>query len=48
MSEETGEEMGDEFDEVVGRLERGENPEEIEATLPDLPDLADDGPAPAD
>lgn len=36
MSEETGEDMGPEFEEVVGRLERGEDPESIEADLPDL------------
>ena len=36
MSEEMGEDMGPEFDEVVGRLERGDSPEEIEESLPDL------------
>ncbi len=36
MSQETGEDMGPEFDEVVGRLEAGEDPEEIEKTMPDL------------
>ncbi len=36
MSEEVGEDMGPEFEEVVGRLERGESPEDIEASLPDL------------
>ena len=36
MSAETGEEMGPEFDEVVHRLEAGQNPEEIEKQLPDL------------
>jgi putative FmdB family regulatory protein len=36
MSAETGEELGPEFDEVVNRLEAGENPEEIEKTMPDL------------
>jgi len=36
MSSETGEEMGPEFDEVVHRLEAGQNPEEIEKQLPDL------------
>jgi putative FmdB family regulatory protein len=36
MSEEVGEEIGPEFDEVVGRLERGQSPEEIEAAIPDL------------
>jgi putative FmdB family regulatory protein len=39
MSAEVGEDMGGEFEEVVDRLERGESPEEIEASLPpDLPD----------
>jgi putative FmdB family regulatory protein len=38
MSAEVGEDIGPEFDEVVGRLERGESPEEIETSLPDLPD----------
>jgi putative FmdB family regulatory protein len=38
MSSEVGEDMGPEFDEVIGRLERGENPDEIEASMPDLPD----------
>lgn len=36
MSKETGEDLGDEFHEVVDRLEAGESPEEIEATMPDL------------
>jgi len=36
MSAETGEDLGPEFDEVVGRLESGESPEEIEKTMPDL------------
>ena len=36
MSSETGEPMPPEFDEVVGRLERGESPEEIEKQMPDL------------
>jgi hypothetical protein len=43
MSSEVGEDMGPEFEEVVGRLERGENPEDIEA---DLPDRGGDSPAP--
>jgi putative FmdB family regulatory protein len=34
MSAEVGEDMGGEFDEVVSRLERGESPEDIEASLP--------------
>jgi len=45
MSEEMGEDMGPEFEEVVQRLERGEDPEEIEASLPDLGD--DASPAPS-
>jgi putative FmdB family regulatory protein len=36
MSEETGEDMGPEFDEVVHRLESGQSPEQIESDLPDL------------
>jgi len=36
MSAEVGEDLGPEFDEVVGRLESGENPEEIEKTMPEL------------
>jgi len=31
-----GEELPPEFDEVVDRLESGQNPEEIESALPDL------------
>jgi putative FmdB family regulatory protein len=36
MSQETGEELGPEFNEVVDRLEKGQSPEEIEKELPDL------------
>ncbi len=36
MSGELGEDMGPEFDEVVGRLEAGQSPEQIEQDLPDL------------
>jgi putative FmdB family regulatory protein len=36
MADETGEEMGAEFEEVVGRLEAGEDPEEIEKSMPDI------------
>ena len=36
MSGEMGEEMGPEFNEVVGRLEAGQSPDEIERDLPDL------------
>ena len=43
MSGELGEDMGPEFDEVVGRLEAGQNPEDIERDLPDMG--AESGPA---
>jgi len=36
MADETGEELGPEFEEVVGRLEAGEDPESIERSMPDL------------
>jgi putative FmdB family regulatory protein len=36
MGKEMGEEMPPEFDEVVGRLEKGQSPEDIEKELPDL------------
>jgi len=36
MSREVGEDMGGEFDEVISRLESGQNPEDIEKELPDL------------
>jgi len=36
MSQELGEDMGAEFDEVVDRLEKGHSPEEIERDIPDL------------
>jgi putative FmdB family regulatory protein len=36
MSSEMGEELGPEFDEVVDRLEAGQDPEEIEKSLPEL------------
>ena len=36
MANETGEELGPEFEEVVGRLEAGEDPESIEDSMPDL------------
>ncbi len=40
MGQETGEDLGPEFDEVVDRLEAGQSPEEIEQ---DLPGLGGDG-----
>jgi putative FmdB family regulatory protein len=36
MSSEMGEDLGEEFEEVVGRLEHGESPESIEESMPDL------------
>jgi putative FmdB family regulatory protein len=36
MSAESGEELGPEFDEVVGRLESGEKPEDIEKSMPEM------------
>jgi hypothetical protein len=36
MSDEVGEEMPQEFDEVMDRLESGQSPEEIEESMPDL------------
>ena len=44
MSSELGEEMPGEFNEVVGRLEKGESPELIEKSMPDLgSQMADSG-----
>jgi putative FmdB family regulatory protein len=42
MSAEMGEEMPPEFEEVVGRLEAGESPDEIEQRMPDLGAEGDD------
>jgi putative FmdB family regulatory protein len=39
MSQEMGEDLPPEFDEVVGRLEAGEDPEEIEKSMPELGDM---------
>lgn len=36
MSQETGEDLGDQFGEVVDRLERGQSPDDIESAMPDL------------
>ena len=36
MGNEMGEDVGPEFDEVVGRLEAGQSPEDIEKAIPDL------------
>jgi hypothetical protein len=35
MHDETGEDLGPEFEEVIGRLEKGHNPEEIAESMPD-------------
>ena len=43
MASETGEDLGPEFEEVVGRLEAGEDPESIEKSMPDLGGGADSG-----
>jgi len=36
MGQETGEDLGPEFDEVMDRLESGQSPEDIEQAMPDL------------
>ncbi len=36
MAAESGEDLGPEFDEVMGRLAAGEDPESIEESMPDL------------
>jgi putative FmdB family regulatory protein len=38
MSAEVGEDMPQEFDEVIDRLESGQSPEDIEASMPELAD----------
>jgi putative FmdB family regulatory protein len=38
MAAESGESMGPEFDEIVGRLEKGEDPEKIEQSMGDMLD----------
>ena len=42
MSSELGEDPGEEFNEVVDRLEKGQSPEEIERDLPALGDFGED------
>lgn len=39
MSAESGEEMPEEFGEVMDRLEAGQSPDEIEQVMPDLGDM---------
>lgn len=46
MGEETGEDLGQEFDEMVGRLESGESPEEIERSLGEMEGSGMDGEGP--
>jgi len=45
MGKEMGEDLPPEFNEVVGRLESGQSPEEIEKAVPDLgnTESSDDG-----
>ena len=43
MSRKTGEDLGDELEEVAGRLERGESPESIEKSMPELDDFGSAG-----
>lgn len=42
MQSELGEDVGPEFDEVVSRLEKGQDPEEIEREMPELGDSGTD------
>ena len=42
MADETGEDLGPEFGEVINRLEKGDDPEEIEKSMPELGDMAGD------
>jgi len=42
MADESGEDMPSEFNEVVGRLEKGESPEDIEKSMPELGETAGD------
>ncbi|MGQ9585763.1 MAG: FmdB family zinc ribbon protein [Anaerolineae bacterium] len=44
MSEATGEDLGEEFNEVVDRLEAGQSPEEIESAMPELGTSGNDFP----
>lgn len=43
MGNELGEDAGPEFDEVVSRLEKGQDPEQIEKEMPGLADSFDGG-----
>jgi putative FmdB family regulatory protein len=46
MSNELGEDVGPEFNEIVDRLEAGESPESIEQTMGDLGEMGDMGTPP--
>ncbi|MFN8595602.1 MAG: hypothetical protein U0559_05420 [Anaerolineae bacterium] len=39
MADESGEDLGPEFGEVVGRLEKGEDLESIEKSMPELGEM---------
>ncbi|MEA3344788.1 MAG: zinc ribbon domain-containing protein [Chloroflexota bacterium] len=43
MSDEMGEDLGPEFDEMVDRLEAGQSPEEIEEALPEMGEQGGEG-----
>ncbi|MDY6847336.1 MAG: FmdB family zinc ribbon protein [Chloroflexota bacterium] len=43
MQSELGEDVGPEFDEVISRLEKGQDPAQIEKEMPELADLGDGG-----
>jgi putative FmdB family regulatory protein len=43
MADESGEDMGPEFGEVINRLEKGEDPETIEKSMPELGEMGDAG-----
>jgi hypothetical protein len=40
MADETGEDLGPEFGEVIHRLEKGEDPEAIEKSMPELGEMS--------
>lgn len=42
MSRDMGEDLGDEFNEVVDRLEKGESPDSIEKPMPDIGSTTDE------
>lgn len=46
MKSQVGEDAGPEFDEVVGRLESGETPDQIESEMPALGNGSGDSPLP--